>query len=750
MSAWSSLDTRGKTVAAGAAVIVVFVVLYGAFQLSETSDPAVLPSDQVVVEPLPTIVPEESASVLSETDQGSAAEEATATDSDSAEIPAVPIQDEPRVVLPPQFDIVRVDGEGNTVIAGSAEPFSQVTILLDEIAIDETPVDSAGNFVSLLIVEPSSTPRILRLKMRSDDGDAVRSAETVIIAAVVPPVVVAEVEMTDSDASAAFEEQPAVVAAVEPIVQVPPDQQSASNAQAVIVGETQPAAATGSETPTVSSDAPAMVAQLEAPVQAPADQQGDNTSPVAEITQLQDELSAPTTGAADSTVAQAPAAATGSETPTVSSDAPAMVAQLEAPVQAPADQQGDNTSPVAEITQLQDELSAPTTGAADSTVAQAPAAATGSETPTVSSDAPAMVAQLEAPVQAPADQQGDNTSPVAEITQLQDELSAPTTGAADSTVAQAPAAATGSETPTVSSDAPAMVAQLEAPVQAPADQQGDNTSPVAEITQLQDELSAPTTGAADSTVAQAPAEASEPSDASIAPAAQPETTLVDAGQLDEAPAAAEPAAPTILLATDEGISVLQPGSAALEVLQSIALDSISYNPAGDVILAGRGTGERFVRIYLNNAPIKTLKIEADGRWRAPLPQVDTGVYTLRIDEVDESGNVVSRVETPFKREKPSVLAALETGEAPEDGIRLSLVTVQRGNTLWGIASKSYGEGILYVRVFEANRDRIRDPDLIYPGQVFTLPEIADWQLLKSDHSYCVHQPGETCGKNDGQ
>ena len=111
---------------------------------------------------------------------------------------------------------------------------------------------------------------------------------------------------------------------------------------------------------------------------------------------------------------------------------------------------------------------------------------------------------------------------------------------------------------------------------------------------------------------------------------------------------------------------------------------------------------------------------------------------------------MSRVETPFKREEPSVLAALDTGEAPEEGIRLSLVTVQRGNTLWGIASKTYGEGILYVRVFEANRDRIRDPDLIYPGQVFTVPEIADWQLLKPDHSYCVHQPGATCGKNDGQ
>ncbi|MGR3343938.1 MAG: LysM peptidoglycan-binding domain-containing protein, partial [Paracoccaceae bacterium] len=200
------------------------------------------------------------------------------------------------------------------------------------------------------------------------------------------------------------------------------------------------------------------------------------------------------------------------------------------------------------------------------------------------------------------------------------------------------------------------------------------------------------------------------------------TALVDAGQFDDTPAIEELAAPTVLLASDEGISVLQPGSAAPEVLQSIALDSISYDPAGEVILAGRGTGAGFVRIYLNNAPIKTLKIEADGRWRAPLPQIDTGVYTLRIDEVDESGTVVSRVETPFKREEPSILAALETGEAPDDGIRLTLVTVQKGNTLWGIASKAYGEGILYVRVFEANHHRIRDPDLIYPGQVFTIPE----------------------------
>jgi nucleoid-associated protein YgaU len=50
------------------------------------------------------------------------------------------------------------------------------------------------------------------------------------------------------------------------------------------------------------------------------------------------------------------------------------------------------------------------------------------------------------------------------------------------------------------------------------------------------------------------------------------------------------------------------------------------------------------------------------------------------------------------------------------------VTVQTGDTLWAISRERYGDGVLFVRVFEANRDSIRDPNLIYPGQVFSLPE----------------------------
>lgn len=68
---------------------------------------------------------------------------------------------------------------------------------------------------------------------------------------------------------------------------------------------------------------------------------------------------------------------------------------------------------------------------------------------------------------------------------------------------------------------------------------------------------------------------------------------------------------------------------------------------------------------------------------------------------------------------PATMA--EPGADPERAA-LRRVTISEGNTLWAIAREAYGDGFLYVRVFEANRDQIRDPDLIYPGQVFTLPQ----------------------------
>jgi len=50
------------------------------------------------------------------------------------------------------------------------------------------------------------------------------------------------------------------------------------------------------------------------------------------------------------------------------------------------------------------------------------------------------------------------------------------------------------------------------------------------------------------------------------------------------------------------------------------------------------------------------------------------------------------------------------------------VIVQPGNSLWRIARRTYGDGVQYTVIYEANKDHIRDPDLIYPGQIFSLPK----------------------------
>ncbi|MDF1727117.1 MAG: hypothetical protein P1U53_05130 [Sulfitobacter sp.] len=238
-----------------------------------------------------------------------------------------------------------------------------------------------------------------------------------------------------------------------------------------------------------------------------------------------------------------------------------------------------------------------------------------------------------------------------------------------------------------------------------------------------DEATTPATRATDSspnTDAPAPAPASTapaaPAPATIAAAPETPALTNPDDPATTAPAAAGPPEVALLRSTPEGVEVL--GRPSPQVMDNVALDTISYSDLGAVQLAGRAQSfASSVRVYLNNSAIVNLPVDASGRWRGDLPDVDEGIYTLRVDEVDRDGKVSSRVETPFKREAPATLAA---AAAQQDG-PLKAITVQKGATLWAIARDRYGKGELYVRVFDANRDAIRDPDLIYPGQIFDLP-----------------------------
>lgn len=208
------------------------------------------------------------------------------------------------------------------------------------------------------------------------------------------------------------------------------------------------------------------------------------------------------------------------------------------------------------------------------------------------------------------------------------------------------------------------------------------------------------------------AEAEAAAEAGTEAVAEADTEIVaEAGAGTAAEAA--PADPAVLLVDGQGARPLGPREPAANVV----IDTITYGGAGEVVLAGRGTGEGTARLYVDNAPVLAAPIGPDGGWQTALPEVAQGDYTLRVDELDAAGKVVSRFETPFRREAPEALAA-----GAGEGARAGVITVQPGFTLWGIARESYGAGILYVRLYEANRDQIRDPDLIYPGQVFAIPD----------------------------
>ncbi|WP_246039790.1 LysM peptidoglycan-binding domain-containing protein [Sulfitobacter sabulilitoris] len=270
--------------------------------------------------------------------------------------------------------------------------------------------------------------------------------------------------------------------------------------------------------------------------------------------------------------------------------------------------------------------------------------------------------------------------------------------------------------------------QQHTPVTAPVDQpqvapdtsaaaaQGDNAAPGSDTADQDAGGQAPVPDAVIA-LATPDLQAGQPPTSDPAPQGLTAATAVTGG----APPAIAPPAPqgvAVLRSTPEGVELMARAGAP-EVMSAVALDTISYSDAGEVRLAGRAqAATREVRVYLDNTVVATLPVDDAGRWRGDLPDVDAGIYTLRVDEVGSGGDVTSRVETPFKREDAATLAQA-TFAADEGPIKA--ITVQKGNTLWGIARDRYGDGLLYVRVFEANSGAIRDPDLIYPGQVFDLP-----------------------------
>ena len=218
--------------------------------------------------------------------------------------------------------------------------------------------------------------------------------------------------------------------------------------------------------------------------------------------------------------------------------------------------------------------------------------------------------------------------------------------------------------------------------------------------------------------------------------------IVEAGRQPATVALLAPGEPTRVLSKPSG-----------SIPQALAVDAVDVEPSGILRVNGRARPGATVRLYLNDRLISSAIAAADGRLNITIGKdvARASNDRIRLDEVDpKSGSVQARAEVPLSLPEDSTTASLPSaagaaGKAngspaaqrtalaaaggSQDTVahagggepKMITVTVARGDSLWHISRRLLGGGTRYAVIYKANREQIRSPDLIYPGQVFLLP-----------------------------
>ncbi len=171
--------------------------------------------------------------------------------------------------------------------------------------------------------------------------------------------------------------------------------------------------------------------------------------------------------------------------------------------------------------------------------------------------------------------------------------------------------------------------------------------------------------------------------------------------------------PVALLSGPGGASRLIEAPPGASGSSTIGLDLLQYGQHQTLRLSGRAPPNADVRIYVDNRPVGDAHADAAGHWSLSVAgEIPSGPHQIRLDQISPAGTVLARVAVPFDRPRPPLVPEAAAGR---------VVVVRPGECLWVIAEHAYGNGVRYTLVFQANHAQIRDPNLIYPGQVFTLP-----------------------------
>jgi nucleoid-associated protein YgaU len=214
----------------------------------------------------------------------------------------------------------------------------------------------------------------------------------------------------------------------------------------------------------------------------------------------------------------------------------------------------------------------------------------------------------------------------------------------------------------------------------------------------------------------------------------------------------DPVAPT---------QVIQSG-AARDQPKDVQLTAVDYDASGNIVFSGKAVAGSVVRFYVDDVAAGEGLADVTGNWSFKgTSLVAPGTHRLRADAVDVAGKVVSRIELPFLREDAATVAAAQVAVAapatpapvsrsvvvevpapksattPEPAPEAKVATapepvvvvegpkklvIQPGNSLWKLSREVYGKGRMFTIIYEANRDQLKNPNKIFPGQILTAPK----------------------------
>ena len=151
-----------------------------------------------------------------------------------------------------------------------------------------------------------------------------------------------------------------------------------------------------------------------------------------------------------------------------------------------------------------------------------------------------------------------------------------------------------------------------------------------------------------------------------------------------------------------------------EIEQNITLDFVEYSPTGKVLVSGRSEANKEISFFFDDDLVGKSLADKNGLWEFEYDKkIKFGKIDLRIDLL--TNNEIISMSTPIFMENMAKI--INNSE--------NRIVVQPGNSLWRIARKTLGGGVFYSEIYKKNALKIKNPDMIFPGQVFDLPVLRE-------------------------